>query len=166
MRQKGLKKAHRGQRSRQGFSLIETVIAVLLISVVVTSVFSVTLTAKTAGKKTERRAEGLAYVRQVHEKVKGYIREANTAGINDPLGGTFWNLPEDACNGGAGNCPANCYALDLCTHDVSSVLPAVCSENVGLCRAAPVNGQVTYTVTQPGGVGNPRRVTFDIRWDE
>ena len=166
MRRRVKKRVVKKRKSTLGFSLVEVVIAVLLISVVVTSVFSVTLTAKTASKKTERRSSALAYTRQVQEMMKSYVREPVAAGMTDPSGGTTWQMPGDSCNTGLGTCAtATCYAMEPCTHDLTSLLPATCSNTVGFCSGAPVNGKITYTVTG-GGAGGSLKVQFGVTWDE
>ena len=137
----------KNKRNRKGFSLIETLIATLLISVVVTSVFSVALTSKVSAKKTDRRAAALIYSKKAIEKVKAYITGDTSVQtipgvVEYPAN---WHIPGDACNGCSSS---TCYALENipCEHDLTSLLPLTCGENVGICQGSPVNGKLTYTV--------------------
>lgn len=142
-----------------GFTLVETLIAVLLISVVVTSVFSLALTAKISSVKTERRASGMFYVRRTTEKLKAYVTADKTAATAVAMGAPVnWKLPEDSCNSGLGTCPAVCWALDVCTHDVTAMLPAALS-------AAPINAKLAYTVSSACD-SCAKTVTFSYTWDE
>lgn len=144
----------------RGFTLVETLIAVLLISVVVTSVFSLALTAKISSVKTERRASGMFYVRRTTEKLKAYVTADKTAAVAAAMGAPVdWKLPEDACNSGLGTCSAaNCWALEICTHDVTAMLPAALS-------GAPINAKLAYTVTSACD-SCAKTVTFSYTWDE
>ena len=54
-----------GPAARRGFSLVEVMVAMLLTSIMVTSVFSVALTVKTGGNKGERKIKAAAGARQV-----------------------------------------------------------------------------------------------------
>ncbi len=127
-------------------------IAVLLIAVVVTSVFSLAFTSKTASIRTDRRAVALQGMTQVREKIKAYITDdRNATGPN-----TNWHMPEDACGSG---CPANCHPLDVCEHDVSQFLPA-------RYTAAPRNMTMTYTVTADAATDGGFKVVFKTMWDE
>lgn len=158
MGRKRRKKPSKSPGRESGFTLVETLIAVLLISVVVTSVFSLALTSKTSGIKTERRAVGLLYVRRTMEKVKAYVTADTSAAMAATVGAPAnWHMPEDACNGGLGTCSsATCWALEACIHDVTALLPQK-------LRDPPINAKMTYTVQD---VGLAKKVSFQMTWDE
>ncbi|TPW21715.1 MAG: hypothetical protein FD126_411 [Elusimicrobia bacterium] len=137
----------RARSARRGYTLVETLVAVMLISVVVTSVFSLVLTAKMGSRKTGKKAEALFYVQQYRELLKSYVT-ADTS-VAGPAGG--WNIPGDSCG---------CYALQTgVQHNLTSKLPPSFT-------AAPVNGQLFYTVTDvPCGTGLPcKSVQFNVSW--
>ncbi|MFA5140450.1 MAG: type II secretion system protein [Elusimicrobiota bacterium] len=157
-------------RNCKGFTLVETLVAVLLIAIVVTSVFSLALTSKGASVKTGRREQALFYTRKAMEKLKAYVTGDETfaaAGPNyarDP--GRPWAIPEDACGGCGG--AGQCWALDpTCTHDLTLMLPAK-------LRDAPISMTLGYAVTNdpPGCVDRTglsacrKEVRFTVNWSQ
>lgn len=140
----------RARSARRGYTLVETLVAVMLISVVVTSVFSLVLTAKMGSKKTGRRAEALYYVQQYRELLKAYV----TADTSVPGPTPGWVLPGDPCG---------CYALSNGTHNLTPLLPASFT-------GPPASGQLSYTVTDVacggGGLLPCKNVTFNVSWQK
>lgn len=135
----------RARRARRGYTLVETLVAVMLVSVVVTSVFSMVLTAKIGTKKTGRRAEAMYYARQYMEMLKAYVT-ADTTAVGPTAG---WVLPGDPCG---------CYALQNGVHTMTTNLPASFT-------APPVNGQLSYTVSDvPCGAFTCKSVSFNVSW--
>ena len=142
----------RARSARCGFTLVENLVAVMLISVVVTSVFSLVLTAKMGSKKTGRRAEALYYVSRYREILKSYV----TADRSQPgpgVGGG-WALPGDSLP----------YALQPGQHVLTGALPASFT-------AFPVNGQLSYLVTDvpcsptlPPPNPQCQSVSFSVAW--
>lgn len=125
--------------------MVETLVAVMLVSVVVTSVFSMVLTAKVGTKKTGRRAEAMYLTRQYMEMLKSYVTADTTAPGPTP----GWVIPGDPCA---------CYALQNGVHVMTSNLPASFT-------AAPVNGQLSYTVADtPCGAFMCKSVSFNVSW--
>lgn len=136
----------RARAARRGYTLVETLIAMMLISVVVTSVFSLVLTARVGVKKSGKRGQAVFYLRQVMEGLKGFV----TADTSAP-GPNNWVLPGDACG---------CWALQAGNHNVTNFLPPS-------FRAAPTNGQLSYTVTDANCGGQTcKQVAFSISWVE
>jgi hypothetical protein len=122
-------------------------VAVMLVSVVVTSVFSLVLTAKMGTKKTGRRAEAMFYVRAYMETLKSFV----TADTSQPGPFPGWVLPGDPCA---------CYALQNGVHNMTSSLPAT-------FRNPPINGQLSFTVSDtPCGALSCKSVTFNVSWQD
>lgn len=123
-------------------------VAMLLTSIMVTSVFSVALTVKTGGSKSERKLKAAAGARQVSALLKNFVTgepgtssTLNGAGtIAGPNLGSAnnWSMTgngiTDSCPGGG----SNCYALANGTHTLSGVL--------GTFENAPYNAKVMYYV--------------------
>jgi len=121
-------------------------VAMLLTSIMVTSVFSVTLTVKTGGSKGERKLKAAAGARQIAAQLKNYVTAelgtASTTLIPGPCVGAAnnWSI---SCNGITDACPgggSSCYALSAGSHTLTGVLPAS-------FEAAPYNAQVVYFVS-------------------
>lgn len=119
-------------------------VAMLLTSIMVTSVFSVALTVKTGGSKGERKIKAAAGARQIAAQLKNFVTgdPSNTV-IPGPGGGSnSWSMTgngiTDACT--CPSCTANCYALAAGSHSLTGVLPAT-------FEAAPYNAKVMYFVS-------------------
>ncbi|MBI3300195.1 MAG: hypothetical protein HYZ75_18665 [Elusimicrobia bacterium] len=107
--------------SARGTTLVEVVIAILILSVVVAG-FSSGLYAAIAGtKQGDARQQASLSARQLQEELKNYVTADPTTAEGAP-GSPPWHLPGDACTGCAGG--SACWALtEACTHDVSGRLP-------------------------------------------
>ncbi len=118
----------RAARNASGFTLVEVMVAMLLTSIMVTSVFSVALTAKTGGSKGEGKIKAGAGARQISALLKNYVTAetgtASTTDIPGPCGGATnnWSI---TCNGIVDSCPgggSSCYALAAGTHTLTGVM--------------------------------------------
>lgn len=109
-------------------------VAMLLTSIMVTSVFSVALTVKTGGSKGERKIKAAAGARQVAAQLKNYVTgDATPGAISGPgVGPGGWSMPGDACG--------TCYALAAGSHTLTGVLPQT-------FEAPPFNAQVLYFIS-------------------
>jgi len=157
------------QASEEGYTLVEVMVAMLLTSIMVTSVFSVALTVKTGGGKGESKMKAAAMTRQISAILKNYVTaetgSASTALIPGPCGGAAnnWSM---TCNGITDNCPLGgsaCYALDPGTHTLSGVNPAF--------EATPLlggqNARTSYfVVTNIIGGQRVPIVVITTTWDE
>ncbi|MCM2303241.1 MAG: prepilin-type N-terminal cleavage/methylation domain-containing protein [Elusimicrobia bacterium] len=121
-------KRSRVGRGDAGYTLVEVMVAMLLTSIMVTSVFSVALTVKTGGNKGESKIKAAAGARMVAALLKNYVTaEAGTASttlIPGPCQGAAnnWSI---SCNGIVDACPgggSNCYALAQGTHTLTGVM--------------------------------------------
>ena len=95
--------------SEEGYTLVEVMVAMLLTSIMVTSVFSVALTVKTGGGKGESKMKAAAMTRQVTAVLKNYVTaETGTASTSAPFAGPCvgaannWSM---TCNGITDACP-------------------------------------------------------------
>lgn len=113
----------------------------LLTSVMVTSVFSVALTAKTGGTKSDRKIKAAAGARQIAAVLKNFVTgdPASTLIAGPNAGGANkWSL--DGLGTIDDTSCVNCYALAAGSHTLTGVLPAT-------FEAAPFNARVTYFVS-------------------
>lgn len=115
-------------RGDAGYTLVEVMVAMLLTSIMVTSVFSVALTVKTGGNKGEAKIKAAAGARMVAALLKNYVTAetgaASTTLIPGPCAGAVnnWSI---SCNGIVDACPgggSNCYALAQGTHTLTGVM--------------------------------------------
>jgi len=148
-------------------------VAMLLTSIMVTSVFSVALTAKTGGGKGEGKIKAGAGARQIASLLKNYVTAetgtASTAIIPGPCGGAAnnWSI---TCNGIVDSCPGGgsaCYALAAGTHTLTGVMGDF--ENAPTHPTAPgKNARVSYHVDWTNTVnGRPvPQVSITTNWDE
>lgn len=143
------------KRGCAGFSLTETLIAVLLIATVVSGVFSVSLSSQTMGIKTTERARMQQEVMKVMEQIKAYVNagDFNAPGPTPaPPGQAQWRIPGVVHPGG--------WALgEGAWHDVTVLLPPE-------MRNPPPNGRgatLRYFVTRDPNTGG-RSVRFEARW--
>lgn len=137
-----------------GYTLVEVMVAMLLTSIMVTSVFSVALTAKTGGTKGDGKIKAGAGARQVAALLKNYVTaetgNASTTVIAGPCTGATnnWSM---TCNGIVDSCPgggSNCYALAPGTHTLTGVM--------GDFENAP-------NATPPG---KSARVSYHVDWSQ
>lgn len=121
-------KRSRAWRGDAGYTLVEVMVAMLLTSIMVTSVFSVALTVKTGGNKGEAKIKAAAGARMVAALLKNYVTAepgtASTTLIPGPCAGAVnnWSM---SCNGIVDACPgggSNCYALAHGTHTLTGVM--------------------------------------------
>jgi prepilin-type N-terminal cleavage/methylation domain-containing protein len=132
----------RADAASSGYTLVEVMVAMLLTSIMVTSVFSVALTVKTGGNKGERKIKAAAGARQVAAMLKNYVTgDPNNTLIPGPgLGTNKWSMD----SGGVDDTScSNCYALTSGTHTLTGILPAT-------FEAAPFNARVIYFVDPAG----------------
>jgi type II secretory pathway pseudopilin PulG len=146
------------RRTESGYTLVEVVIAMLLTSVMVTSVFSVALTAKSGGGKGERSLMATQGAKQISNLLKNFVTGDTATTITYPPGvaANGWGLT--GVNGITDTCPdasTNCWALAPGTHTLAGVFPAA-------FEAAPYSARVTYFVAG----GSPPNVIVTATWTE
>jgi len=134
---------------RSGYTLVETLIAILLVAMVVTSTFSMVLTARMGFAKAGFRGRAYFHAKRAMERVRAYVASDTSASI--PAPNSQFRMPGDTCN---------CYALQAGSHDITSTLPDD-------FRNAPVNGRLVYNVSNVAcGTQTCKRVDFTVTWDE
>jgi prepilin-type N-terminal cleavage/methylation domain-containing protein len=122
-----------------GFTLVEVMVAMLMISFMATTVFNVALTVKTGSAKNERKLQALAGARQVASQLKNYVTgDPESTAIPGPgMGTNSWSMDG---NGIDDLSCMNCYALTPGNHILTGVLSSE-------FEAPPYNARVSYTVT-------------------
>jgi len=137
-------------RNDRGFTLIEVVIATMLMAVGVTAVFSVALTARYRMNRNLLKSRMSQEARRLSDDLKNFVTYDST--IVDGAPGSAWRLPDDQCSQ---------WALsEYCVHDVTGRLP-------GDLRKAPVSASLAYSVSvEPRGHGYVRKVDIQMRWTE
>ena len=132
----------RASAASSGYTLVEVMVAMLLTSIMVTSVFSVALTVKTGGNKGERKIKAAAGARQVAAVLKNFVTgdPTNTMIPGPGVGSNKWSMDGGAVDDTS--C-SNCYALTSGSHTLTGILPAT-------FEAAPFNARVIYFVDPAG----------------
>lgn len=130
-------------KGEDGYTLVETMIAMLLVAMIVTSVFSMVLTAKVGATKTGTQAKAHFYARQQMEKLKAYVSaDLSAAGPT-----ASWRFPGDS---------SGTYALQAGNHVVTSNLPSTLQSQ---------GWTMSYTVTDAAcGTKICKRVQFTVGW--
>jgi prepilin-type N-terminal cleavage/methylation domain-containing protein len=144
-----------GSFGRKGFTIVEVVIAILLVGVMAMA-FGLAMTAKTAGVQVDCRTQASAAIRNVSDALKSYVTADAT--LTSPVGpgnnaascSNKWHLPGDT--------NVNCALTNSGTHVPPTSL-------LGVFATAPCNGTLTYTMTTltPTG-GDQQKVTFVASW--
>lgn len=137
----------------------------LLTAIMVSAVFSVALSSKKSGAKSERRLVAAQASRELSGVLKNFVTgDPNDSIIGGP-GGVIWTM-----DGAFSGPPAsddtscvNCYALSPGSHTITGFLP-------GWFEAAPYNATLTYFVaySQAYSVANGTVpwVNVTIDWQE
>ena len=140
----------RVRRPNDGFTLVEVVIAALLLSIGITALFSVCVSVRFKVNKDVYSGQMDFYARQLLEDLKSYVTADITILDGAPGNSGSWCHPKDS------GCPGG-WALAEGDHDVTGMLPASLSN-------APVNAKLFYNVklqTSPP----VRRVDVTMTWD-
>lgn len=135
--------------SRRGSSLIEVIIATLLLAMMTVPIMAVTLTGGALTGKTERRLYASTAAARLAETLKAYV-VADTTLIAGPNGD--WALPGDS---------SGLNALEAGHHDLSPEIWV--PELAGAPYFATVAYDVSVRQTPQGPLPD---VSFDIRWND
>lgn len=164
----------------KGYTLVEVVIAMLLACVMITSVFSVSLTSKTSGGKNDRRLIASQAVRQVTGRLRNFVTgcdcnittgacNATSCSLQGPTpraGAASWYFNCPTCSPSITDSMGDKYALTLGTHTITGLLPQTFGG--GGFEQPPYNGRVVYVVDAPQTInGRPvPAVTVRVDWTE
>lgn len=160
----------------------------LLACVIITSVFSVTLTSKSSGGKNDRRLIASQASRQVTGRLRNYVTGCDcdvTTGACSAASCTFqgptpragvasWYFNCPTCTPAITDSQGDVYALKLGTHVITGLLPQVFGGNPGVAGSGvrfedpPYNARVRYVVDSFQTVdGRPvPAVTVNVVWTE
>lgn len=152
----------------RGYTLVEVVVAMLLMAIMVSSVFSLALSSRQAGGKSERRMEAARITKEVTGLLKNYVTGDPTttliAGPNANNPANTWSLDDptrvppvtDTCTCGG----PNPYALAPGTHTIAGLLPLWFS-------GPPYNATLKYYVGSETIDGSPApQINVTVDWTE
>ncbi len=142
-----------------GSTFLEVVIAMLLVAVMASSVFSVALTAMSGGGQTMREFVADQASRQLSQTLKNYVTGDNTSTwIRGPGGGAnAWSMDNPTAGINDTSC-VNCYALSDGTHTITGYMPG--------WFESTYNGTLSYWVDRPQAGVNMPIVVITVKWDE
>jgi prepilin-type N-terminal cleavage/methylation domain-containing protein len=147
-------------KTSKGFTLVEVIVAVLITAVMVSSVFSISLSSRRGNLRADHKLIAAQATRQLSATLQNYVTADNTvatsiggqAGFQAP-GGT-WQFPGDSVG----------YALEPGSHTATGYLP-------GWFEAAPYNARAMWFVSCTGtcppdpSAGAPW-ISVAVTWDE
>jgi prepilin-type N-terminal cleavage/methylation domain-containing protein len=137
-------------RRPRGHTLVEVVIAMLLIAIMTTLVLPTFLTGRISAGRSERRDAAADAVHRLSEELKNYVTADRSLVNGSGTGPDGWSLPGDR----SGN-----WALAPGLHDLD---PAVWAAPL-----APYQGALSYTVAVRATPSGPEpRVNFRVNWQE
>lgn len=152
----------------RGYTLVEVVVAMLLMAIMVSSVLSLALSSRQAGGKSDRRMEAARVSRELTGLLKNYVTGDPTTNLiagpnaNNPV--NSWSLDDntrvppisDSCTCGG----PNVYALAPGTHTITGFLP-------GWFAATPYNATLKYYVGSETIDGSPApQINVTVDWVE
>lgn len=136
--------------NERGSSLMEVIVAILLLAMMATPIMSVALSGRMASGRADRRIAAAAAIRRVSEHLKAYVTADRALARGPGDGDDGWALPGDA---------SKASALDPGHHELE---PAV-----WVPALAPFSGKISYDVSvrrTPSGA--EPSVGFRVSWDE
>jgi len=154
-------------KATKGFTLIEVVVSVLITAVLVSSVFSVSLTSKRSNVRADRRLIAAQATRSLTSTLQSFVTADYTSGqvvgagavVLGPSAGVngTWALNSDTNGSG--------YALSDGSHTLQNVAPQYMPSWMA---APPYNGQIIYYVQHMGGAADEQTpwVNVTVTWTE
>lgn len=149
-----------------GFSLTEVMIGILLTAIIVSSVFSVSLTTRRQIGLSDDKVQAGYFEHKLMEELKNYVTASLEPGAGPgptagPGADPTWSLVNDTCQPCSGNncgCAgqnaagsAGCYALAPGAHDVTAMLPANIVADPSLANPKGLSMKMCYVVTDESG---------------
>jgi type II secretory pathway pseudopilin PulG len=160
-------------RRRDGYTIIEVIVSIMLTAVMVSAVFSVALTTKTGGGKADRKLLAGQAERSLTAALRSYVTAdtantaipgpnaaANTGGATGAAGWSIHTAAVQTDSMGVGT-----YALAVGTHILACPAAAGADAACFLAKALrnpPFNGTIQYVVA----AGSPPQVTVTVNWTE
>ncbi len=139
-------------KSRSGHTLVEVVIASLLIGMMTVPIMATVYNGRRLTERTTRRVQAAAHVRRLTEALKPYVVADKSLAQGPGTGALGWNLPGDT---------SPLTALAAGRHDLD---PEVWLPDM---HAAPLNGRISYDVAVRLTPQGPQPdVTVQVAWDE
>lgn len=146
-------------KTRGGYTLVEVVVAMLLAAIMVTSVFSVALTGKAGGVKSDRRLVAAQAAKSLQQKLASYVcSDPSNALIAGPSAGPAcamglcsWSLNVNGYTDSLGSASNPVYALAPAAAPNEHVITGPGIPPPEISAAAPYYGKVSYSVTWPTG---------------
>lgn len=137
-------------RGRSGSTLVEVIIAMLLIGLMSAMCMPAFLTGRMSEGRSDRRVAAADAVRCLAEELKGYVAADPSLANGPGTGIDGWVLPGDR---------SGMRALESGTHTLDPVLWAG--------PLAPFGGRLSYTVTVRATPSGPQPdVAFLVSWQE
>jgi hypothetical protein len=144
----------------------------MLMAVMVSSVFSVVLSTKQTGGKSDRKLLAAQSSKELTAMLKGFVSDPTARGFSEPIDGPNANHPSNkwALDDSTQSPPITCglnfaapsvhYALAAGTHTVTGILPA-------WFEAAPYLATMKYyvNISMVSGQELPE-VAVDVNWTE
>jgi prepilin-type N-terminal cleavage/methylation domain-containing protein len=138
------------KRRSAGFTLIEVVIAMLLVLLAVTAVMTALTSSHESVGHSQRRVAAAQAARSLLEKLRSFNAPDFVSGQGPGVGVNSWGLPHDQCN---------CPAFKPGTHVLN---PAYYAPDLVV-----VGGTISYTVTKlDTPLGAQPTVTVNVNWTE
>lgn len=137
---------------RGGQTLIEVVIASLLLAMMTVPIMAAAFGGRKLTARTTRRLQAAAYARQAAEALKAFVVADQTIVSGPGTGSNGWSLSGDA---------SGSYALAAGHHELS---PAAWLVELA---ASPYNGTISYDVTVRQTPQGPQPdVVFNVQWTD
>lgn len=138
----------RSMLDSRGTSLVEVVIAILLVAMMTGPIMSTVLTSSMSQRRVERRVAAAAAARSLSERLKGFVVADRRLARGPGVGPDGWSLPGDR---------EGVYAL----------APGVHALDAGLWAPGLPNATVAYAVTvRETPVGPQPDVDFAFQWED
>lgn len=181
----------RAPNGLEGYTLIEVVVAMLMACIIITAVFSTSLTAKVSGGKSDRRLLASQAARQLTGRLRNFVTGCdcnilsgvcnlascaiqgptprggvaswylNCPGCSPPIIDCYYPTDPVAAYAAACGAGSDTYALHNGYHSIAGLLPAS-------FEGTPYNARVVYTVSTDQAIGTMTvpKVVVNVQWKE
>jgi prepilin-type N-terminal cleavage/methylation domain-containing protein len=149
-------------KTSSGYTLVEVTVAMLILAMVASGVFSVILTTRTTQVRSDRTELAILYQRTLDDALANYIGvDVDSTLACSRCGASCSNLGCPRFTGDS--CGSNVFSTG-CTHNADILLPA-------WFKAAPFSAKLCYMVTLynapgSGSAQQMKKVTSKLTWEE